>query len=402
MRVAVALMLILAGCGPVAAPVGDPDRGPIEATLSDGDRAVWPGLDHADGRLINTTTGFFNEAPVRYWFLGFGSRDVADSFWFCRKGDAACPIDEHRRIAWDHLVGRPVVARIPGQEGFSPFWQMWVVTVGDDYVADTIKSVATIDQLSRAGKLEGSAAVLDFGSLLGDYTGPQEVLLHFALVLAGTTLKHNGDPLWQDMTRSTRVVPDKLGWYEGYQVHLFDFSVSDGVFPAAPDSTSRSLMPFAQIFVHFRNCSATPMPKICDVPFPNVSPWRPVTERGLGTDITGMNNGEGSNTVVPVAPCARPDRSDKLYSPLWQPQFLHVLPAADASIHLVDTFDDPLKSDVQSMVTARKHIAAGEYAPALPLREDETGNPIPGNAGAVLFDCPVQMADDFVPYPCAE
>ena len=394
----------VAGCTPAALPGDfDLDRGAIEAAIEPEDRANWPGLDRAEGREINTTVGFFDGHPVRYWFLGFASRRTADSFWFCRHGDAACPLDEHRRVNWSHLVGNPVFSRIPGQEGFTPFWQMWVVDVPADYDADTIKTLATLDRFGREGRVAGRPLVHDFGTLLGDYVGPAETVLHCALVLEGTRLKHNGDTLWQDQTKKTQVVPLKQGWHEGYRINLYDFSVSDGVLPAAADSQSRANMPLANIFVHFRNCTANPRPKICDIPgYPSSTVWRPVTERGLGMDITNQGNLEGSNTVVPVVPCGRPDKTDLLYSPLWHPQRMFIRPEVNAAIKLVDTYGDPLTSDVKSTVTARAHLAAGDYLPFQPLREDETGNPIPGNEGAVLFDCPVQVVDGWTPTPCPQ
>ena len=34
------------------------------------------------------------------------------------------------------------------------------------------------------------------------------------------------------------------------------------------------------------------------------------------------------------------------------------------------------------------------------MKEDETGNPVPGNDGQVTFNCPFSVPADHVPYPC--
>ncbi len=61
----------------------DEDLGPIDSTLEFGERIDWPGVDEADGRVIPLIRGFGDGRPASYWFLGFASRETADSFWFC-------------------------------------------------------------------------------------------------------------------------------------------------------------------------------------------------------------------------------------------------------------------------------------------------------------------------------
>ena len=72
----------------------------------------------------------------------------------------------------------------------------------------------------------------------------------------------------------------------------------------------------------------------------------------MAANITQQGGLEASNTIVPVVPCGRPDRTDKIYSPLWSLQRMYIAPEIDATIGLVDTYDDSRKSDVTSMVTA--------------------------------------------------
>ena len=184
----------LAGCPEAGLQADvDVDRGPVEATLSASDRINWPGLDRGSGREILYTHAFSEGHPIGYWFLGFGQRRTADSFWFCRDGDTECPLDANHRLNWSHLVGHPVFMRIPGQPGFSPFWQMWVVRVPESYEADSVKTLGSLHRRTLDGEMQVSELITDFGTLMGEDVGPRETILHCALALAGTELERNGE-----------------------------------------------------------------------------------------------------------------------------------------------------------------------------------------------------------------
>lgn len=388
--------LALAGCENPVDPPGDLDLGPIEETLSPGDRVNWPGVDKRGGREIPFIRGFANGRPSAYWFLGFASKRSADSFWFCRDGDDACPLDEHRRLNWDHLVGNPLFMRIPGQEGFSPFWQMWVVRVPDDYEPNTVKTVETLHQMDLWGSITVSPFIMDFGEVFGTYRGPQEVLMHCALVLRGTTLAENGGP-HPDGTGPMRVMENHFGWHQGYQVEFVDFSVSDGVFPEDVTSDSRPVMPFAKIYINWRWCDRDPRPDICDIPGFALSDRRPVSERGLGQDVTGDGDPNDTNNTLGALPCALQRVGEPPYSPLWQPNAVFI----PAETMLVDTSGSQEISDIQSVNDIFDGVEAGLFPQPVPQSEDEAGNPVPGNDGVVFFNCPVPVHPDSVPYPCA-
>lgn len=390
-----AAMLALAGCPTPEDLVGDPDLGPIDDILSPSDRVSWPGVDKAGGREIPLIRGFSNGRPSSYWFLSFASKRSADSFWFCRDGDEACPLDEHHRLNWDTLVGNPLFMRIPGQDGFSPFWQMWVVRVPDDYEPNTIKTVATLHRMDLERAVNVEPLILDFGQVFEDYRGPQEVLLHCALVLHGTTLAENGSTL-PDGSGPMRVMENHFGWHEGHSVEFVDFSPSDGVFPEDVTSDSRPLMPFAKIYIHWRRCDSVPRPPICDIPGYALGDRRPVSERGLGQDVTGDRDSNDTNNTLGALQCDLQRRGEPPYSPLWQPNFVFV----PAETGLVDTYGSQNESDIQSANDIFAGVEAGIYSRPAPTSEDETGNPVPGNEGVVFFNCPVPVAQDHVPYPC--
>ncbi len=396
---------LLALALPACAPTPDPSDGaPIETVLSEADRAAWPGVASDGKREVPAIDAFMNGVPVRIWFAGLATRLTADAFWFCREGDSACPLDGHQRVAWDRLVGLPMFSRIPGQDDYSPFWQTWVVRVPADYAPNEVTQLRQLDEAAAAGRVRVEGAVLDFGLDVNKrYVGPREALLHCLLVLAGTTLAHNGDLLLPDPSLPFAMhaleVPLHEGWNEGHRVQLFDFSVSDGALAPVGDD-SRPSAPMAQIFINYRSCDAQPRPTICDLPYGGEGPWRPVSDRGLDADLDGDGTREVSNSIVAAWPCFNSGTLDDApYSPLWQAVAMRIRPEVDSQVKLVDTFHKGLKSNVRSIRDARALLDEGVYQPFDALAIDETGLP-PPRGDAVLWNGPAQVPSDFVPHPC--
>ncbi|MEK6606572.1 MAG: hypothetical protein AABZ30_02825 [Myxococcota bacterium] len=396
-------------CGGANGDTGDEDRGPIEATLNMGDRVNWPGLDQASGRSIPLIRGFGNGVPIAYWFLGFASRKTADSFWFCRQSDfdaGRCPLDEHRRLNWETLQGNPIFTQIPGKSDFSPFWQMWRVVVPDNYIPNSIKTPETLNAKKEGGEVSVEPFILDFGDFFGEPAGPQEVVLHCAHVLDGTTLEENGGEM-PDGSGLMLELLGRQGWFQepgepgAYVVNFIDFSPSDGAFPEASDSESRPFMRFANIYIHWRFCEAEPEPGICYLENYAYADRRPVSERGLGQDITGDGDPNDTNNVLGAVPCDLQRQTELPYSPLWGPQAVKVNAAMDGTVSMIDTTRDQAVSDVLSADDIFANVDDGIFAEPVEMSEDETGNPVPGNEGRVFFNCPNPVNADFVPHPCA-
>jgi len=165
-------LLSLAACTPPSSHGPDPDLGPIDATLTYADRVNWPGIELGDHREIPFIHGFSTGRPAGYWFLGFAPRRTADSFWFCREGDTECPLDSHHRLNWGHIVGHPIFMRIPGQPGFSPFWELWTVRVPADFEPDSVKTMETLHAMDLAGEVTVAPEITDFGTIFGTAVGP--------------------------------------------------------------------------------------------------------------------------------------------------------------------------------------------------------------------------------------
>ncbi|NOY90391.1 MAG: hypothetical protein GXP55_04205 [Deltaproteobacteria bacterium] len=390
-----ALSVLCIGCVPPS-DGPDPDLGPIDETVSYADRINWPGIELGDHREIPFIRGFSTGRPSGYWFLGFVPRSTADAFWFCREGDTQCPLDEHHRLNWDHLVGHPLFMRIPGEPGFSPFWEMWTVRVPADFEPDSVKTIETLHSLELAGEVSVAPEITDFGTRFGVPVGPTETLLHCALVLQGTTVEDIG--MMPDGSGPVLLPQVKFGWRAGYRVEFVDFSRSDGVFPTAADTESRPLMPFGNIYIMWRSCDSDPRPYICDLPGYATSDVRPVSEGGLGQDITGNRSTTDSNNTMGALSCELRSPTELPYSPLWKVSSVPI--HAGVNIGLIDTYHDGAMSDIKSSEDIFAHVASGDFSTPEPQTEDEAGNPVPGNDGQIFFNCPAPLAIDSVPYPC--
>lgn len=359
----------LAGC--VQAPVDDgidADLGPIEAALTDEDRRAWPGVDAEDGRVVTIQNGFFDGQPAAAWSFGPAPRDTADSFWFCRLDDEGCPLDASRRIDWDRAVGLPLVSRLPGQDGYSPYWQLWVVRVAADYAPNSVKTADTLHEWASLGEIAVEPLVAYFPDPEGETERPEEVVVHFPLVLDGTRLEGNGAPLVAEPRRTSMFMETRQAWHEGLLVNLIDFSRSEGVFPEADDSESRSLMPFAEVFELLRACDEPG----CDA--------FAVSEPRLGRDLTGDGDQQDTNDVFAALPCDVAASADSPYSPLRRVRQVEV----DPRLSLIDRSRDDASSDVRSVVELDEALGSSAG------RELET----------LLEDLPAQVCQDHVPFPC--
>jgi hypothetical protein len=380
---------VVGACG--ADEEGPIDRGPVEGTLEQADRVAWPGLDTAEGRVVPFVRNFANGRPTGYWFFGMDRRRTADVFWFCREGDDGCPLDEHRRLDWDRVIGQPLFSRIPGDSQYSHYWMVWVVWVPETFEPDSVTTIGTLFDEDALDRVRVEALVLDFAE-----RGPQETIMHLPMVLAGTELEDNGGPMPDgsgDMIRVER----HWGWRQGYRVHFFDFTPLEGVFPEAEDSESRPLMPTANIYVLWRSCEEDPRPAICDLPGHAFPDRRPVSERGLGQDVTGDGDTRDTNNVVGALQCEEGEPTEPAYSPAWAVWAVDVLDGT--GLALIDTTGDERVSDVTSATRLRELVEAAVLSEPVPQGFDSTGSPLEEGDQA-LFNCPHPVPEGFVPFPC--
>ncbi|HEV8322098.1 MAG TPA: hypothetical protein VG389_10820 [Myxococcota bacterium] len=387
-RASLLFALSLAGCG--GPGLVDPDLGPIEGTLDDVERTAWPGVDNLDGtHTIPLSNGFSADTPAPYWFFGLATRATADMFVACRRDDDACPLDPARRLDFSRIVGGAVFGRVPGDAGYSVYWQLWVLRVPDDYPADAVKTLEAVTRWQDTGAASVEELAVDFGTFVGPtdtgtFVGVRRAVAHAPLVLAGTALEGNGAPFGG---APTVAVPLRSGWYEGHSVGWYDFSVSEAVFPEDALGDVRPAMPAADIFVLYRSCAAVPTPALCEG---DTSGVRPVSERGVARDLTGDGDERDNNNLLPAAPgVLSPFPEDAPYSPLWRVMRVQVTTGYDPMCALVDTTGAQDQSSVTSVAAMRDLIDQGLLLPPLPLDTDKTGVPL---SGGTFFDCPSQVA----------
>ena len=376
------LLSASAGCSQAhAGPAGD-DLGWVDDGLSAADRVFWPGIDHLAGRLVPFINGFGNDRRTGYWFLGVADRRTADVFIFCREGDQACPLDAQGRIAWETTIGRPMFSRVPGDPRYSPWWQVWTVRVADDFPAD---SILTVGALFTAVALDEAEV---YAEQRNDGETDRALIVHLPMVLRGTTLEDNGGAMPDGVGRRLPIA-SRVGIRQGRQVEFFDFSASEGVFLAAPDSEHRPLMPAAKIYIYYRACDGESESPLCGLPGEE-GQRRPVSERGLGQDITGDGDVNDSNNVIGSLPCEAPEGAEPPYSPLWAVHRVDIL--AEPGLRLIDDMADGTRSDMRSASQMQEAVAAGSLAAPVPA----TGvSPAEGiEPGPLFFNCPVPIAVD--------
>ena len=385
-RNGMAIMLaLMTGCGS-GDNAPEADLGPIDEVLDDLTKTVWPGVIGVGGeRHVRLINGFFDGEPTAYWFSGFAPRFTAELFWFCREGDAACPLAPDGSVDPSATVGRPVFARMPGEQGYSPYWAVRVVRVPDDYEPDAIKSVLGIEAAVAAGRATVEPLQIDHG---GDI-GVAEVITHCLLVLDGTALEGNGADLVSAPGVPTQRILLGEGWHKRYQVSFYDFTAAEGALAPDPESEAIPLMPAADIFVMFRDCAGGSTAPLCDAAsaeFPSVS------ERGVEHDFTDDGDKSDTNNLLAAIPGELPaDPNDRSYSPLWAVNVVRVRSERDADVRLIDTSGDQSDSDIASVAEMRAAIAAGLLDPSEPMSEAQAGNSIAGNGGDVFFNCPSQV-----------
>lgn len=370
---------------PDASGTTEADLGRIEATLDDVTKTVWPGNIRVDGsRYIRLLNGFFDGEPSAYWFAGFASRKTADVFWFCREGDAACPFDEKGAVDRNRTIGDPVFARIPGEDGYSPFWLVWTVRVPEDYEANEIKSTLGIERAAKSGRVLVERHIHDHG---GDI-GPDETIMHCLLALDGTELEGNGDDILGKPGVKSLFVPPQPGWHKQFQVTFYDFTESEGVFPPDPATESRSLMPTADIFVFFRDCGGGSKSPLCEWA---TAPLVAVSERGVEQDFTGDGDKMDNNNIISGFPRTEPPHElDRVYSPLWRVNVVRVIPEHDDEVGLITVGSDQNDTQIRSPANIRTLVSEGKVAEPVGMSEELAGNMIPGNDGKVFFNCPSQ------------
>jgi len=156
----------------------------------------------------------------------------------------------------------------------------------------------------------------------------------------------------------------------------------------------------ANIYILWRSCDVpegTPRPPICDLP--GSSPHkRAVSERGAGQDFCNNRQTDDTNNTLAALACERQRATEPRYSPLWKINFVQIEPGVD--VGLIDTYADNVMSEIKSANDIFARVETHDFQQPVPQREDEAGNPVPGNDGLIFFNCPASRVAGSVPFPC--
>lgn len=362
----------------------------IDDTLTPAERVQWPGLERGDGRRVPFIRGFGEGGPIGYWFFGTATEETIDSFWFCREGDSSCPLDENHRLDWSTLVGDPLFSYVPGDPSYSPWWWMWTVILPDDVEPNSIRSLGSLFDMVGEGRVRVERTRTEFDD------GPSDTILHAPLVLRGTELEDNGGPMPDGVGRRL-ALERHVGWRQSRRVEFIDFSPQDGVFPSVPGGP-RPRMPVANLYIPYRSCDAVPMPRICELPGDAAPLRRPISERGLGQDITGDRDTNDTNNVAGALPCRRARPEEPPYSPLWA---IRAIDVPDGStLRFIDEGGEPDQTDIVSAQQLWDAVSAGLLPePRSVTRGSLIGDP--DDEAQLFFNCPIPVPEGHVPHPCA-
>lgn len=172
----------------------DPSATPTEEMMDDGDMML-PDADLGAAKDFELVNGWYRDEPVVYYDFGMqsptnGAAVMTAPIWVFITGmdDDGNPVfvpEQHN-----------IIDALPGEAGYSDLWQVNLVTVPEDYEANSIHSAADLQAMSYPTVQPG-------------------LLVNCPVVPAGSTLV-NGEEL-------------VVGWYRDQHVYYPDF----GANPAA-------------------------------------------------------------------------------------------------------------------------------------------------------------------------
>ncbi len=111
--------------------------------------AFLPYSDNFGGLIDDSQHGFVTNAPL---VAGFSNGQIA-WYWFVGPtNNTVNPVYFFNHQSGGTVTGQyPIIDVKPGDQGYTHFWQVFNVTVSDNYVPNTIKSVSSLKRAEQAG-----------------------------------------------------------------------------------------------------------------------------------------------------------------------------------------------------------------------------------------------------------
>ena len=225
--------------------------------------AFLPYTDSFGGRIDDSNRGFITNAPL---VAGFSRGQIA---WYWLVGptnSTVNPVYFFQYQSGGTVYGQqPIIDVKPGDSGYTHFWEIYNVTVPSSYVANTIKSLATLNRAAAAGLV----TVTDAKRALN---GP--LVAHNVKITVV-----NGEPVFQEVWYRTSVST----------MAAFETNLPNGAIPAIP------------IFLIQRASDSCPL-----------------LEAVCNKDLNHDSDLKDSNDLIDTLP------GQTGYFPLWAVSFLHV------------------------------------------------------------------------------
>jgi hypothetical protein len=222
------------------------------------DPALAAQIDENDGvgRVIPLLNAFAGGEQVRYWTFGEAPTAIAPVY----------VVGRMKKGAFEKLPDHPTVFDVvPGDQGYTPWWQAFLVVVTKSYNGELLTSVEAIQEAAVAG--------------LVDPPAPQNMYVNCPIVHGDARL---------DMGPDAGLAEPNPAYYKGVLVAYFDLG------PALVPAEAFMEYPVADVYVLRREGG------------------EPLSEPMRGVDMTGDGDRVDSNNIFEVG------LDDPGYTPLWR------------------------------------------------------------------------------------
>ncbi len=252
--------------------------------------------DGVEGGLIPRLSGFVKRQRIWYWDMGPAPKTTAP-LWILVGGANDLPIP-HPPI-WDV---------IPGDPGYSPFWEVFYVDVTERYAGEQIVSRQGLEDAIRIGLVEEPEAVLAevSGEYRGVYVNCPVVAEHTKVAVGG--LDADGVPIPPFPSEEE---DEHWAYYRGVRVEYIDFDMNAS---SEEDEEAKDATPSIEAdFGAPRATTGREIPVGAVYELQRISETLPISEPERGVDMTGDGDTVDTNNVFSLY---LEDRA--LYTPLWR------------------------------------------------------------------------------------